>query len=134
MGTAMSAEALSITRLEGSRGRGGRLWSYRPGSTAVGGHQVWRTEVCAAAVRARRGVAVTAEGQRFTGASLPDLGELDRVSPTRIRNVFGKIGRGERPSTSDASVPNRGPSSEKRSARAAISERSLTLGLSRCIR
>ena len=29
------AEVLSITRLEGSRWRGGRLWSYKPG---LGGH------------------------------------------------------------------------------------------------
>lgn len=31
-GTAAGAEALSITRLEGSRWRGGRLWSRKPGS------------------------------------------------------------------------------------------------------
>ena len=30
------AETPSITRLEGSRWRGGRLWSYKPGSTVSG--------------------------------------------------------------------------------------------------
>jgi len=30
------AETPSITRLEGSRWHGGRLWSYKPGSTAAG--------------------------------------------------------------------------------------------------
>src|SRR5262249_4787694 len=37
------AETRSITRLEGSRWRGGRLWSYKPGSTAGGMRRVRRT-------------------------------------------------------------------------------------------